>query len=142
MSGFHIVEFRSEKSTYVVPTNWVTRRKRHVMCFWPPTDLQSEVDRLVRSMTPAEDDWPMYKARILGTKGTYERAKEFLPQACYTSNMDTEDSDTRKKGRRKRKRRDFSESDDDTCSSESSSSRGKFLPFLPVSSKAFFLLAC
>ncbi|KAK8782945.1 hypothetical protein V5799_015722 [Amblyomma americanum] len=109
---FHIVEFTDEVSTYVVPESWVKMEADGATCYWPPT-AKKEVDRMILLAVPVEDNWEGYKARILATKSTYERAKECLPHALMTSHLDSEGSVVEKKSRRKRKAVLLSDSESD-----------------------------
>ncbi|XP_077502048.1 uncharacterized protein LOC144113037 [Amblyomma americanum] len=110
---FHIVEFTDEGSTYVVPESWVRMEADGATFYWPPTTAKKEVDRMILLAVPVEDDWEGYKARILATKSTYERAKECLPHAIMTSHLDSEGSVVEKKRRRKRKAVLLSDSESD-----------------------------
>ncbi|XP_049528262.1 uncharacterized protein LOC125947488 [Dermacentor silvarum] len=76
---------------------------------------------MIIGMSEVEESWLQYKSRILATKSTYKRAKEFLPYALVQSNLDTEDSEAAKKARRKRKRKVILESDSEDSSSVQSS---------------------
>ncbi|XP_064473827.1 uncharacterized protein LOC135388295 [Ornithodoros turicata] len=107
---YTIVKFPNEENQVaVVPSSWVVGTS----CYWPPEKEERKIGIYVRKNKVPSLDWQFLDCNSVETYETYEEAREMLPLAASTSDLNADREYGR--GKRKRVRRVYSDEEDD-CS--------------------------
>ncbi|XP_064474077.1 uncharacterized protein LOC135388439 isoform X2 [Ornithodoros turicata] len=105
---FTIVKFPNEENQVaVVPSSWVV----DTSCFWPPEKEQRKVGLYVRKEKAPGTHWQFLDCEQMETYGTYEEARQMLPPAASTLDLNGDREYGR--GKRPRIRKALSDYDDD-----------------------------
>ncbi|XP_064467933.1 uncharacterized protein LOC135378777 [Ornithodoros turicata] len=103
---FFIVKFPDEENMVaVVPSNWMAGDDR---CYWPPSKDEKKASLYIRKRKTPTYGWQNLPCIKVAEYETYSEAREMLPLAEKTSDLNAEDE----YGRGKRKRIIVSNSDD------------------------------
>ncbi|XP_070395589.1 uncharacterized protein [Dermacentor albipictus] len=107
---YAVLRFVDDNSVAVVPTNWLLKNKK--MCLWPTVLGTHELTKAVKRrahLNPSTT--PSFKVKVIKTTATYDEARQKLPQAENSDNVDTTDQE-KGRGKRRKYTRILSSSDD------------------------------
>ncbi|XP_062373408.1 uncharacterized protein LOC134061671 [Sardina pilchardus] len=88
---FHVVEFLVSKEVEVIHSNWLSGGQ----CFWPPFVSLAKAHKAVKDGMMPGANWTQYSVRVMYSHDVYESACAKLLDATVTSDLNTEDEDSR-----------------------------------------------
>ncbi|XP_074035286.1 uncharacterized protein [Leptinotarsa decemlineata] len=106
-----VVKFLEENSVEAVPTHWLIGNTH---CVWPPYPREKVINS-IRTYENMNTCWPSHKVSIFrnGTYNNYLEARNKTKVAEYSSDLNEEDSKSRKYRKKKNKISSSDESEED-----------------------------
>ncbi|XP_056586500.1 uncharacterized protein LOC130407535 [Triplophysa dalaica] len=87
VKSFAVVKFLKTNTVDAVPTNWLERTEKTLLCYWPQKNVTAKVKR---RETPDKTRWVKCKVNVLTYTDTYRKAREKVNQATITSNLESD----------------------------------------------------